>query len=536
MTDYPTVEGFDCVKFMREQRDRLSKEMAGRSHEEFLEWLDSQEYTDPTLRRWVEKCRQARANPEPTGHRMHATAHAMKLMRYPRYRPSGVESLGDVPEHWKVTQLGQLGHFFKGSGGTLRDKTSAGVPCVRYGDIYTTYDYHVRTGIGFVSELRASQYTSIHYGDVLFAGSGETIDDIGKSVANLLRVRACCGGDVIVLRPATGMVDPVYSGYAIDTVHASWQKTRMGRGVTVMHIYASDLKYLTIAIPPASEQVAIATYLDRETAQIDALIGKNKILVERLKEQRTALISQAVTRGLPPDECRKAGLNPNPKLKPSGVEWLGDVPEHWRVRRLKYLASVNDEVLPEATDPDYKMQYVDISDVDSNRGIHDLEHTTFGSAPSRARRIVRHGDTIISTVRTYLRAIAPIRQPAPNTIVSTGFAVLRPKSSFASSYAYYALTASGFIDDVVARSVGANYPAISANEIGNIAMAVPPQHEQHAIAGYLDGATAKIDTLIELARQQGGLLQEYRTRLITDAVTGKIDVREVVDVSEEVRT
>src|SRR5664280_1594667 len=106
-----------------------------------------------------------------------------------------------------------------------------------------------------------------------------------------------------------------------------------------------------------------------------------------------------------------------PSYKPSGVEWLGNVPQHWDVKRLKYMASINDETLPETTDPEFGMFYVDIGGVDPIQGIVAFEETMFEAAPSRARRIVRDGDTIISTVRTYLRAIAPIRDPRPNTIV-----------------------------------------------------------------------------------------------------------------------
>ena len=120
-------------------------------------------------------------------------------------------------------------------------------------------------------------------------------------------------------------------------------------------------------------------------------------------------------------------FKPYKQYKPSGVEWLGDVPEHWWVKRLKYSASINDEALPETTDPAFEMSYVDISSVDSSRGIVADEKIVFEDAPSRARRVVRGGDTIVSTVRTYLRAITPIRNPTSNTIVSTGFAVIRPR-------------------------------------------------------------------------------------------------------------
>ena len=110
-------------------------------------------------------------------------------------------------------------------------------------------------------------------------------------------------------------------------------------------------------------------------------------------------------------------LAPYPKYKPSGVEWLGEVPEHWEVKRLKYSTSINDEALPETTDPGFEMSYVDISSVDQIRGIVTVEDMVFEDAPSRARRVVRDEDTIVSTVRTYLRAIAPVSNPASNTIV-----------------------------------------------------------------------------------------------------------------------
>ena len=117
-----------------------------------------------------------------------------------------------------------------------------------------------------------------------------------------------------------------------------------------------------------------------------------------------------------------------PRTKPSGVEWLGDVPEHWAVKRLKYSVSINDDVLPETTSPDFELEYVDIGSVNAVDGITTRDYVVFENAPSRARRKVRDGDTIVSTVRTYLRAIAPVKNPPANLIVSTGFAVVRPRN------------------------------------------------------------------------------------------------------------
>ena len=214
-----------------------------------------------------------------------------------------------------------------------------------------------------------------------------------------------------------------------------------------------------------------------------------------------------------------------PAYKDSGVEWLGDVPAYWEVKRLKYSASINDEALPETTDPDMYLSYVDIGSVHSIHGITSTAEMAFEDAPSRARRIVRDGDTIISTVRTYLRAVAAIRNPIPNTIVSTGFAVVRPRSVF-SSFISYVLSEQGFIEAIMARSVGVSYPAINASEIGMLSIPLPPLHQQRAIADFLDHKTAKIDELTTKIGVAIERLQEYRSALITAAVTGKIDMRE----------
>ena len=211
-------------------------------------------------------------------------------------------------------------------------------------------------------------------------------------------------------------------------------------------------------------------------------------------------------------------LAPYPKYKPSGVEWLGNVPEGWNIRQLKYTASINDETLPETTDPAFEMSYVDIGSVDAIEGIVGVEEMTFESAPSRARRIVRDGDTIVSTVRTYLKAIAYIREPKSNTVVSTGFAVIRPRTTNP-AFLSYAMRETGFVETIVARSVGVSYPAVNASEIGSLEIPLPSHEEQRAIADFLDCQTAKLDTLIRKKQTLIERLQEKRAALITRTVT-----------------
>lgn len=210
----------------------------------------------------------------------------------------------------------------------------------------------------------------------------------------------------------------------------------------------------------------------------------------------------------------------------SPPRWPGTqpVPVGWEVRRLKFAATCNDDVLAETTDPEYEMTYVDISSVNLIEGITTVELLSFDGAPSRARRIVRDGDTIISTVRTYLKAIAAIEAPPANMIVSTGFAVVRPLEIVDSSFLGYALQGTGFIDAVVANSTGVSYPAINPTVLVCLPFGYPKdKKEQQQIAAFLDWKTGQIDALIARKQELLERLKENRTAVITQAVTRGLD-------------
>lgn len=195
-------------------------------------------------------------------------------------------------------------------------------------------------------------------------------------------------------------------------------------------------------------------------------------------------------------------------------------------KRLKYVASINDEALGEDVAPDYELQYIDIGNVDSSGIIHEVKAHSFADAPSRARRRVRDGDVIISCVRTYLQAIAPILDPPDNLIVSTGFAVVRPHTGvFDAGFAKYALREPSFLAEVERRSVGVSYPAINASDLADIAVYSPPAPCQRMIADYLDRETARLDALVAAKERVLGLLAEKRRALITQAVTRGLDFK-----------
>ena len=212
-------------------------------------------------------------------------------------------------------------------------------------------------------------------------------------------------------------------------------------------------------------------------------------------------------------------MNRYERYKDSGIPWLGEIPEHWNICRLKDEVTFNDEVLGDKTDEDYEILYVDISSVSLIEGIVQKEPMSFENSPSRARRIVKNGDVIVSTVRTYLKAITQIQDAEDNLIVSTGFAVLRPKENLFPRFLGYWVQSENMIGAIVSNSVGVSYPAINATDLVRLPIVKLPLKEQTAIAHYLDTKLGEIDALIDKQQTLIEKLAEQRTAVITHAVT-----------------
>lgn len=205
------------------------------------------------------------------------------------------------------------------------------------------------------------------------------------------------------------------------------------------------------------------------------------------------------------------------------VSWLAQCSRGWRFKPIKYLCALNSRVLSESTSADTEIKYIDISSVNSDGTWVASEPMTFQEAPSRARRILTDGDVLISTVRTYLRAIAHVEKVNEFLICSTGFAVLSAGKTVDSHFMAYWVRSKFFVDEVVSRSFGVSYPAINASDIGNLPLPVLPLSEQCSIAAFLDRMTSKIDALIAKKRRLIDLLQEKRAALISHAVTKGLD-------------
>jgi type I restriction enzyme S subunit len=419
---------------------------------------------------------------------------------YRNYKPSGELWLGQVPAHWT---LRRLGFYFIERRQKVSDKVFKPLSVSKAG-IVPQIETAAKTDDG-------DNRKRVNRGDFVINSRSDRKGSAGVSELE---------GSVSLINTVLIPQEPVcmrFIHHLFRSVPFQEEYYRHGKGI-VADLWStnfSEMKNICLSMPPSSEQEQIASFLDQETSKIDALVSEQQRLIELLKEKRQAVISHAVTKG----------LNPDVRMKPSGVEWLAEVPEQWEVFPLKTVTSCNDDVLDEKTNPDYEILYVDISSVDAVNGVREKMAMPFSEAPSRARRQVKHGDVIVSTVRTYLRAIACIQNPETNLIVSTGFAVIRPKLTAVPEFLGFLMSSNYFMEQVISRSTGVSYPAINASELVRIQIALPPIEVQAGIASFLKQRLAQLDRLKEEAEKAIGLFQERRSSLISAAVTGKIDVR-----------
>lgn len=440
-----------------------------------------------------------------------------RFRRYPAYQQTSMALLREVPAQWSIMRLGHLGTLSKGRGGTKDDEAPEGIPCIRYGDLYTTHDGFIEKPRSYVAPDRATDYTRIHPGDVLFAASGETLEEIGMSAVNLLEAGARCGGDIIIFRPRAPL-DHRFLGFATNSSFARAQKSTMGRGMTVYHIYGGELKCLTLLVPPLGEQRAIAAFLDRETAKIDALIAKKERLIELLQEKRTSLITQAISRG----------LDPAVPMRDSGVEWLGQIPAHWQVRRLKHISphqSVGVVVNPSSyfdqtgTVPILLGSNVAEGAIDAN-GAKRI--TTLSSELLRKSKL-HAGDLV--TVRVGDPGVTAVVPPELDGCNCASVMFIRRHERYDSQWLMYAMNSRVGRYQVEVVQYGAAQKQFNISHAVDFLYPFPPLDEQRRISAFLGQAEVQLREVQVLSERHIALLREYRTALISAAVTGQIDVR-----------
>jgi len=440
----------------------------------------------------------------------------MSFPRYESYKDSRIEWLGDVPEHWKTVSLRWISKRY--SGGTpdklnLKYWTDGTIPWLNSGAVNEPI---ITEPSAYISEdaLLKSSAKWVPKGALVMAlaGQGKT-----KGMAAQLAIKTTCNQSMAAIIP-TEEIDARFLYWWLVT---NYQNIRnMAGGDLRDGLNLELLGNIPCPLLPYQEQQTITAFLDRETAKIDALIAEQKRLIELLKEKRQSVISHAVTKG----------LNPNAPMKDSGIEWLGEVPEHWEVKRLRFIAQLNPSK-SETTELDRKTEVSFLPmEAIGDDGSLNLERTRPIGEVETGYTYFREGDVTIAK-------ITPCFENGKGAVMrglfggigfgTTELIVARAKPFEATSnYLHWLFISTWFRKHGEASMYGAGgQKRVPDDFVRDFTIVFPAISEQQTIATFLELETAKLDTLTTEAKTAITLLQERRTALISAAVTGKIDVR-----------
>lgn len=440
--------------------------------------------------------------------------------RYPLYKDSGIEWIGEIPKGWKVTKLKWLSTepLKYGLNEPASESNQNDPRYVRITDITDEGILRDDTFKSIPQDI-AKGYL-LEEGDLLFARSGATV---GKTFIYNHSWGVCCfAGYLIRFRANASKVSARYLYYFTkSSAYWNWLNSSFTKS-TIQNASADKYKSLPVSVPNIESQREVLNFLDESCKRIDSLISKKQRLIELLKEKRAAIISRAVTKG----------LDPNAPMKDSGVEWIGEIPTNWRIFRLKDLARIN----PSKTEinhlaDDLEVSFVPMESIGEYGGISGAEVKKLLDV-KQGYTYFAEGDLIVAKItpcfENYKGAIAS------DLLNGIGFGttelfVLRPNERVDLRYLFYVSISKAF------RQTGSNMmqgaagqKRITADFVNNYPVALPRPEEQRNIARSLEKGTEKIDSFISKIEKSIELLKEYRSALITAAVTGKIDVREEV--------
>lgn len=454
----------------------------------------------------------------------------VKQSAYPEYKPSGVEWLAEVPVHWDVTRLKVAATYRVSNVDKVPADDETPVRLCNYTDVY--YHDYICPEMDLMEATATPQEINrfgLQKGDILITKDSEHWSDIAnpalvvKSAPNLV-----CGYHLAIIRPNTKSLVGKFLLRAFQSSIVNQQYQVAATGVTRYGLPNSSIGEAWIPLPSLEEQQVISDFLDRETAKIDTLVAKKRTLIERLKEQTTALISHTVTRGLPPDAARAVGLNPQSKLKPTGIKWLRDVPEHWEVKRLRQISDVitvgvvvnpSSYVAPTGV-PFLLGGNVREFHIDATKSKRCPVHVSNG--PLLKSRLTA-GDVVV--VRVGYPGVAAVVPKDLEGANCASMMIVRRHKRFASQWLAYAFNSQPGRDQIDLVQYGAAQKQFNVSHAVDFTFAFPPLSEQRAIAEFLDHETGKIGSLVRTIETAIERLHEYRASLITAAVTGKFDAK-----------
>ena len=443
----------------------------------------------------------------------------MTFNGYPQNKESGMTEFGLIPSHWTIRPLAAASNLIQtgpfGSQLHASDYIDDGVPIVNPSHIE---DGRVRPSAKHSIRFEKASELGRHRlseGDVIAARRGE----LGRcAVVDTDAVGYICGTGSLLIRLDENALIPAYFQMLFSSYANRERLAQISEGSTMDNLNAGIVARLPMCLPPVDEQREIVAFLDSRCASIDALIAKQEQLIATLREDRTATITHAVTQG----------LDPYANLKQSGIEWLGPVPVHWSTRRLGTTYRELDERLGNREAPELLSVSIHLGVRPRRELVTDKE--------ARADDFTRYklcsaGDVVLNRMRAFQGGLGVADQDG---IVSPDYMVMRVHSTECADFLGYLMKTPWFVEQMTARLRGiggidqgnARTPRINPRDLGSIEVALPPTAEQREIVDCLRKELSNLDDLLSKTSKLVETMREYRSALITDAVTGKIDVRE----------
>ena len=422
------------------------------------------------------------------------------MNRYDSYKESGVEWIGEIPSHWRKSKFKYVSQLFTGN--SLNDEQKE------------LYESDNSNDIPYVSSKDIDvNYQTINYNNGLRIPKENNPLKISPKGSFLMVIEGGSSGrKKVFLEEDVCFVNKLCSFNSIENTKFQFyfiqsnnyqSKFKMSLSGLIGGVSISNLKDFEISLPPISEQQQIVSFLDDKTQKIDSLIQQKEKKIELLKEKRTSLINHVVTKG----------LDSNVEMRDSGVEWIGEIPNHWGCFKMKYgVNHISEKSQPNKTDIKISPE-----NVESNTGVC---FNRYSEHESEGMKFIS-GDVLLNKLRLYLKKILFTEYDG----YSLGeMIVLRTNESLVNKYFYHILFNQGLIDLLDSQSTGVKLPRVSPDIIMNSEIIYPPISEQQQIVEYLDRQTEEIDTLIQLEQKKIDTLKEYRQSLISEVVTGKIKV------------
>jgi len=437
------------------------------------------------------------------------------MKRYDSYKDSGIEWLGEIPNHWEVKRLSWCFGLI-GSGTTPKadndEYYSDGklnwllTGDLNDGEVWETSKKITQKALDDYSILKEYPENSL-----VIAMYGATIGKLGLLKLQTTVNQACC----VLAKPTH--LNNTFAFYSL--LAARIEIINMSYGGGQPNISQELIKSFRTPIPTLAEQTAIASFLDRKTTEIDQLIANKKRLIELYEEEKTAIINQAVTKGIDPDV----------KLKDSGIEWLGEIPEHWEVKRLKHIVSkVGSGITPSGGAAVYQQSGIPLL---RSQNIHfegikldDVAYISEEIHEGMNNSKVISGDVLLNITGASIGRVYFVNETLGDANVNQHVCIIRPRKNILSKYLYLIFRSNIGQEQIRREQTGSGREGLNFESIKNFFIPLVDLTEQNAIINYIDEKCSYFDTQISKTKKLIDLLTEYRTTLISEVVTGKIKV------------